>query len=179
MAQMTQAIDWATSMTRQSGNALFGHIDVSRIAIAGHSCGGLQALKVSADPRISTSMIFDSGIYVKPGGRSGVKIDKGALASLHGPIAYFTGGPTDIAHPNTVDDVARINHVPVFFGWLPVGHGGTFAASDGGDWATAAVRWMDWQLKGDAEAGRWFSGATCLFCQDSRWKVERFVAVSL
>jgi hypothetical protein len=32
----------------------------------------------------------------------------------------------DIAHPNASDDVARIGHVPVFFGELPVGHGGTF-----------------------------------------------------
>lgn len=45
-------------------------------------------------------------------------------------IACFTGGPTDIAHPNTSDDVSRIKHAPVFFGWLPVGHGGTFSAPD-------------------------------------------------
>jgi hypothetical protein len=27
---------------------------------------------------------------------------------------------------------------------------------NGGDWASIAVNWLDWQLKGDASAGKWF-----------------------
>lgn len=175
VAQMSQAMTWAAERTADPVDELYGHIDTSRIAVAGHSCGGLQAIKISANPRISTSMIFDSGVYNRPGsGRSRIQVSKDELANLRGPIAYFTGGPTDIAHPNASDDVTRIQHVPVFFGWLPVGHGGTFSAPDGGDWPEVAVHWLDWQLKRNRAAGGWFLGEDCGLCRDERWTVERF-----
>ena len=119
-------------------------------------------------------MIFDSGVYNQPGGRSKIKVSKDKLGNVHGPIAYFTGGPSDIAHPNASDDVERIKHVPVFFGWLPVGHGGTFSAPDGGDWAEVAVKWLDWQLKKNSKAGSLFLGRDCGLCRDERWTVEKF-----
>ena len=84
---------------------------------------------------------------------------------------YLTGGPSDVAHPNASDDVARIDRVPVFFGSLPVGHGGTFSAPNGGDRAQVSARWLDWQLKADADAGREFAGADCRLCTDTRWTV--------
>jgi dienelactone hydrolase len=174
ISQMTQAMTWAANRTADPVDELYGHINTSRIAVAGHSCGGLQAIKISADPRISTSMIFDSGVYNQPGGRSKIKVSKDELAKLHGPIAYITGGPTDIAHSNASDDVKRITHVPVFFGWLPVGHGGTFSAPDGGDWADIAIHWLDWQLKENLAAGGWFLGKDCGLCRDKRWTVEQF-----
>ena len=172
VAQMDMALDWATATNELSSSTLQGHLDMTRVAVAGHSCGGLQAIRFSADPRIKTSMIFDSGVYNVPGGMSRVKVSKFDLHSIHGPIAYITGGPTDQAHPNALDDANRIKHVPVFLGWLPVGHGGTFSQPNGGDWASIAVNWLDWQLKADASAGKWFLGAECGYCKDGRWKVE-------
>jgi hypothetical protein len=172
VAQMDMALAWAEAMNELSGSPLKGRLDMTRVAVAGHSCGGLQAIKYSADPRIKTSMIFDSGVYNVPGGMSRVKVNKFDLHSVHGPTAYITGGPTDQAHPNAMDDASRIKHVPVFLGWLPVGHGGTFSQPNGGDWADIAVKWLDWQLKGDAGADKWFTGANCGYCTEGRWKVE-------
>jgi dienelactone hydrolase len=172
VAQMDMALDWAVAMNELSSSKLQGHLDMTRVAVAGHSCGGLQTIKYSADPRIKTSMIFDSGVYNVPGGLSRVKVSKFDLYSIHAPTAYITGGPTDQAHPNAMDDAGRIKHVPVFLGWLPVGHGGTFSQPNGGDWASIAVKWLDWQLKGDASAGKWFVGADCGYCKEGRWKVE-------
>jgi uncharacterized protein len=129
---MSQAMTWVAMRTTDPADGLYGHINTSRIAVAGHSCGGLQAIKISADPRISTSMIFDSGVYNRPGGISKIRVSKDELANLHGPIAYFTGGPTDVAHVNAGDDTKRITHVPVFFGWLPVGMAVHFLRPTGG-----------------------------------------------
>ena len=148
-SQMIEAIEWAERETARESGPFHRRIDVTRMAVGGHSCGGLQALAVSGDPRIDTTLVLNSGIYNVPGsGRSRVQVDKSQLTRLHGPMLYLTGGPSDVAHPNATDDVARIDRVPVFFGSLPVGHGGTFSAPDGGDWARVSARWLDWQLKG-------------------------------
>ena len=171
-SQMIEAIEWAERETARDGGAFRGRIDVTRIAVGGHSCGGLQALSVSHDPRIDTTLVLDSGIYNQPGtGRSRIKVEKSQLTRLHSAVLYLLGGPSDIAYPNATDDVARIDRVPVFFGSLPVGHGGTFSAPDGGDWAKVSGRWLDWQLKADADAGRDFAGQDCRLCADSRWTV--------
>jgi uncharacterized protein len=172
-SQMIEAIDWATRENARQGSAFAGHIDLAQIAVGGHSCGGLQALAASGDPRIRTTLVLNSGVYVRrEGTKSGVAIDKSQLAKLHGPMLYLAGGPSDIAHPNASDDVARIEHVPVFFGELPVGHGGTFwTERDGGDWARVAARWLDWNLKADADASWDFAGPTCRLCTDRRWTV--------
>lgn len=172
VAQMDMALAWAEAMNELSSSELKGHLDLTRIAVAGHSCGGLQSIKYAADPRIKTAMIFDSGVYNVPGGMSRVKVSKFDLHSIHSPIAYITGGATDQAHPNAMDDASRIKHVPVFLGWLPVGHGGTFSQPNGGDWARIAVNWLDWQLKGDAQAGKQFQGEDCGYCRDGKWHVE-------
>ena len=66
---------------------------------------------------------------------------------------------------------SRASAVPLFFGSPPVGHGGTFSAPDGGDWARVSARWLDWQLKADAHASRDFVGRDCRLCVDSRWTV--------
>jgi hypothetical protein len=171
-SQMLEAIAWAETEAARVGGELEGRIDLTRIAVGGHSCGGLQALAVSDDRRIDTTLVLNSGIYNVPGsGRSRVAVDKSQLGRLHAPVLYLTGGPSDIAHANASDDVERIDGVPVFFGSLPVGHGGTFAAADGGDWARVSVRWLDWQLKNDADASWEFAGADCRLCRDERWTI--------
>lgn len=171
--QLIEAIDWATRENQREGSELRGRVDTSRIAAGGHSCGGLQALAISHDPRVATTLVLNSGIYIRPGGRSGVQIDKSQLTRLRGPLLYLSGGPSDIAHENALDDVARLETAPVFFGALGVGHGGTFQAPDGGEWASVSLRWLNWQLKADADASRDFSGPSCRLCTDARWEVQQ------
>ncbi|MEC3949123.1 hypothetical protein [Sphingobium sp. HWE2-09] len=168
VSQLLGAIDWAGTGAYRS------HIDTKRVAVMGHSCGGLQAIAAGADPRIRTVMAFNSGVYNRPGGgRSGVSVTKDDLNKLHTPIAYILGGPTDIAYPNGSDDVARITHVPVFYGNKATGHGGTFSMVNGGDYGRVAVGWLDWQMKGDRRAGRLFAGPYCGLCKAGDWTVVR------
>ena len=174
VSQLLGAIDWARAADARRGDPLYGRIDLDRIAVLGHSCGGLQALAAGADPRIDTVMALASGVYNRQGsGRSRVSIAKEDLSRLHTPVAYILGGPIDIAYPNGLDDFARIDHVPVFLGSLPVGHGGTFRVANGGDWARVAVAWLDWRLKRDRVARAWFVGDDCRLCTTFGWTVQR------
>lgn len=177
VAQLLAGIDWALAANADPGNPLAGHIDSSRVAVMGHSCGGLQALSAGADPRVDAVMAFASGVYNRDNsdnsGLSRVAITKDDLLRLHTPVAYVLGGPSDIAFSNGSDDFARIDHVPAMLANLPVGHGGTFAQANGGDWAQVAAQWLDWQIKGDADAGRTFSGEDCRLCTTFGWSVER------
>ena len=171
-AQLIEAIDWAAKANATGRFA--GRLRADRVAVMGHSCGGLQALSAAADPRVTTAMIWNSGIYTRPGGRSGIRLEKVHLARLHTPIAYVNGGPSDIAYENARDDFLRIDHQPVLFAHMPVGHSGTFwADATGGAYTKVAVAWLDWQLKGDAKAGRDFTGAGCGLCKRPGWSVER------
>ena len=174
VAQYLAAIDWVRTVRKGTRSRWAGRIDLTRIAAMGHSCGGLQALAAGADPRIATVVAFNSGVYNRTGtGLSGVRITKDDLKKLHTPVAYFIGGPADIAFANAADDVARLSHVPVLGANLPVGHGGTFRLAGGGDWGRAATAWLDWQLKGDAAAAKWFVGRDCRLCTTFGWTITR------
>ena len=174
VTQYLGAIDWAKTARKGSRSRWASRIDLTRIAAMGHSCGGLQALAAGADPRIATVAAFNSGVYNRTGtGLSGVRITKDGLTKLHTPVAYFIGGPADIAFANAADDVTRLSHIPVLGANLPVGHGGTFRLAGGGDWGRAATAWLDWQLKGDAAAAKWFVGRDCRLCTTFGWTITR------
>ena len=41
------------------------------------------------------------------------------------------------------------------------------------DIGKVAVALLDWQLKGDKDAGKMFQGANCGLCQNPKWHVEK------
>ena len=172
-SQLIDAIDWAIAENGRHASAFANRLQTGKIAVMGQSCGGLQALAVSDDPRISTQMIWNSGIYNRGQGRSGVVISKEKLKTIHGPIAYVIGGPGDIAYENAVDDFARIDKVPVLIANLDVGHGGTYRQANGGKFATVGVSWLDWRLKGDRDAAAMFVGPKCGLCVNPEWTVQK------
>ena len=142
-AQMIEAIDWATAENQRSGSKYSGKLDPSKFAVAGMSCGGLQALEVAPDPRVKTLLVMNSGLFGAggmgapkagmPGGgapKAGMpgggapkaggggmmgmpSVGKEVLAKLHSPTIYIIGGETDIAYPQAIDDFAKIDKVPV------------------------------------------------------------------
>ena len=171
---LTAAIDWALAENTRSGSPYFGRIDPSLVALSGWSCGGLQALEVAKDRRVKTMVLHNTGVFNE--GRSaipGMNVTKDVLQTVHTPVIYILGGPTDIAYANGMDDFNRIAHVPVAVANLPVGHGGTFNQANGGAAASVAVSWLDWQLRGDAGSARRFTGDDCGLCQDSQWSLQR------
>ena len=173
--QHFESIDWAERQTGLADSPFAGRIDTARIAVLGHSCGGLQAIAASADPRVTTTIVMNSGVNNAgpASGRSSIQVSKDQLLKLHGPVAYVSGGPTDVAQANAEDDVRRIEHVPVFWAYDRSGHGGTYRQANGGTYAQVARAWLDWQLKGDATAAREFVGPACGLCTNAGWTVTQ------
>jgi dienelactone hydrolase len=170
-AAMIRAIDWAVAENSRRGSLYRGRIDIRRIAVAGHSCGGLLALTAGADPRVTTTLIMNSGALNDGTRPEGVDATKASLTRLHGPVLYVTGGPSDVAHPNALDDFGRIGQVPVFLASRDVGHGGTYREPNGGAYGRLAGAWLRWRLKGDRAAAAEFApnGA---FARDPAWTLS-------
>lgn len=174
-SQLTDAINWAIAQNNDKASPYYNKIDVTKIAVSGMSCGGLQTLEVAPDPRVTTAVIYNSGILPDPGaGMAGMPgLTKDHLAKLHTPTLYVLGGEKDIAYNNGMDDFNRINHVPVFVANMDVGHGGTYGQPHGGEFAKVATAWYKWQLKGDNEAAKMFTGKPSGLASNAIWKVDK------
>lgn len=171
--QLIDAIDWAQGQNAKPG-PYSGRIDTAAVAVMGQSCGGLQAIEASADPRIRTTVVWNSGVIVDHTGLPKLSnATKESLKAYRAPVAYFIGGPVDVAYPNARDDFARITTVPVFMGNLNVGHGGTYRHVNGGWFGEVGEAWLAWRLKGDQEAGKMFAGPKCGLCVAPEWKIEK------
>src|SRR5690606_26196922 len=66
-SQLIDAVDWAIAQNNDKSSLYSGKLDIKKIAVAGMSCGGLQALEVAPDPRVTTTVICNSGILPTPG----------------------------------------------------------------------------------------------------------------
>jgi hypothetical protein len=172
---LTDAINWAIAQNADKTSQYYQRLDTNKIVVAGMSCGGLQALEIATDPRVSTVIICNSGLFTNPAtARPGMpNVGKAQLAKLHTPVLYILGGEKDIAYKNGMDDVHRINHVPIFAANLDVGHGGTYANPHGGEFGKVAVAWLQWQLRADKQAAKMFTGDPCGLANTEGWKVEK------
>ena len=140
--QQIESIDWVIAQNENAQSPYYQKIDTQNICVAGMSCGGLQTLFNCADPRITTLMICNSGLFnIQNAGQAvgGMPMPpKEKLKEIHTPIIYILGGPTDIAYENGMDDFHRIAHVPAFAANFPVGHGGTYREPHGGEFTVVA-----------------------------------------
>jgi len=87
---LTAAADWVEKV---AGTGKYASVDKTRMAVAGWSCGGLQAYTVGDDKRFSTIGIFSSGQFQPADSQT-------VAAKVTKPIFYFLGGSSDIAYAN-------------------------------------------------------------------------------
>ena len=167
--QLLEALDWLTDQNADPEGEYFHMIDIEHVVVMGQSCGGAQALSVAHDPRVSTVIALNSGFGAMSMQGGSAK----SLASLHTPVLYLIGGPTDIAYENAAGDFEAINHVPVVMINTRDGHNGTYYEKNGGPYAIVVRKWLDWQLKGKI-------GQSALFLDDeyfsllhSDWTIAR------
>jgi hypothetical protein len=178
-ANLIKALDWAQAEGTRKGSPLAGRIRTDAVAVMGMSCGGNIALEAARDPRVKTLGMWNSGVWISGEMRTAdgtllVATTKKDLAFIHSPTLYINGDSIDPAMANAADDVARLDHVPVFFGSRHgSGHSGTYSHANGGEFANIAVAWLRWQLKGDKTAGKVFTGTDCTLCSDPNWTVQK------
>jgi hypothetical protein len=181
-----EAIDWAVAQNKNPKSPYYGKIAAEMIAVSGQSCGGLEALEAAVDPRVKTVIIFNSGIMPGtppefsmkgPDGKTVTVVVPGTeetLKKLRTPVIYLIGGDKDIAYKNSESDYQQIEGIPLFNANLDnVGHNGSLSKPFGGKMAQAARLWLQWQLKGDQEAGKAFVGPECTLCKDPDWVVKK------
>ena len=171
--QLGEAISWATAENSRKQSPFYGRIDTAHVAVSGYSCGGIQALKYAGDPRVSTFVIMNSGILnTSSAGMGEMAADKTLLDKIDRPILYVLGGKDDIAYPNGMDDYARLTHVPSAVINTNVTHEGTYSEPNGGRVSQAVVAWLQWQLRGDRSAAKWFVGKDCVLCKSPQWQIQ-------
>jgi len=187
---LLDAIDWAISESNRQESPYFQKIETTKIAAMGQSCGGMQALDVSSDSRITTTVVLNSGLF--PVLADSMKVPnfptttKSDLGKIHSSVAYFTGGENDALNTNAADDFKSINQVPILYatydftdkvkesGFKGYGHyPATYREPNGGDFADASVAWLKWQLKGDDDAAKMFIGNPCGLTKNSKWTVTK------
>lgn len=114
--------------------------------------------------------VTEGGLYGKEFGGTATQAD---LVKLHAPVLYLIGGPDDVAYEPSQQNFAKINHIPVVLCNLPVGHMATYAQPHGGAFAEITLNWLDWQLKGQDEAGRFFLDDEYRSANYPDWTLER------
>ena len=86
---LLEAINWATAQNANPQSPYYRKIDTAKVAVFGHSCGGLQALEIAPDPRVKTVLVVDSGILNSPGAAPGAGA---APRGAAGPGGAAAGG---------------------------------------------------------------------------------------
>jgi hypothetical protein len=84
---MRASLDWAT----KGGAAKYGNVDLTRIATAGHSCGGLEAMSTAYhDERVKRIVMFNIAIFQDE--------RRYLLKEINVPVAWFIGGKGDMGY---------------------------------------------------------------------------------
>jgi dienelactone hydrolase len=175
-SQMLDALDWIAAENDRPGSPLLAKVAVEKVAVMGHSCGGLQAVKASVDPRVTTAVVLNSGMMAD--GDQYMRrheLERSILGEMHAPIAYFIGGESDIAYPNAETDWQALQQLDLAAvnANMDVGHGATYQLPNGGPFARGPLAWLQWQLQDDAQARAMFVGEACGFCTGSDWTLRR------
>jgi hypothetical protein len=170
-SRMLEALDWAIMENSRKSSRYYHKIDITKVAVAGQACGGLQVIETSIDPRVTTSIICNSGMMNASvfNGNADLPLTKETIKMLHAPILFITGDASDTAYKNADEELQFIDKVPVvimqnqnttFYETYEQPHGGSFAI--------ATIAWLDWMLIGDTSM---FDNLDC-HCPYSIWKIE-------
>ena len=108
-SQLLDAVTWATAENARAGSAYFQKLDVTKVAVSGQSCGASQAIEVSSDPRVTTTIALNQGINIGTGGRGQ---NPAAPAAPSAPATEANRGGAGRGGPTPVRDARYAPHAP-------------------------------------------------------------------
>jgi hypothetical protein len=182
---LLNAIDWATDHYNAGNDAddtaraqFNDTLDLTKIAVAGQSCGGEEALVAGGNPRVKTVLALNTGFFPTPQAfENGYGLAN--LKNIDVPVLVVNGGTTDVAYQNSIDNYnilvaqgtpaylasnANAGHSGLWFGIINgVGNTSVLTESE-----ALTVNWLDYILNGNAVAGRYLFGPNCQVCNAHR-----------
>ncbi|KAF1991466.1 hypothetical protein K402DRAFT_323048 [Aulographum hederae CBS 113979] len=158
---ITEGINWVVqSAEKKEFKDKYGEVDLEKIAVAGQSCGGLEAYSASyADERVKQTVLFNSGCLTPS--------KQEFLPLIKAPVSYFLGGVTDVGYQNGNYDFSVLSkRLPGLVASLDVGHLSTYWQFQGGAVGKVAVQFFNAVMKDDKQAQDLFKNP------DTRLKTE-------
>ncbi|WP_304523630.1 acetylxylan esterase [Actinocorallia sp. API 0066] len=149
---MRAGIDTLTHRNANPGSVYHQHVNLDRIASAGHSQGGAGAVNAALDPRVDTVVAIQPGPLTDPDW-------------IDVPTLFLSGQRDLIVWPALVRALFNdADHVPAVYGEL---RGATHLsiAGDGGASRAPATAWLRAWLLDDPVARAAFFGP-CGYCSD-------------
>lgn len=124
-SQLLDGVTWAIGENSREGSGFHQKIDITKVAVMGQSCGGGQAVDVSLDPRVTTTVVLNQGVNMTqrpPGGLAGQQLRAPGSApppDRYAPLApALVRVPADSAAPlpapNRVEILGKL-HAPILF----------------------------------------------------------------
>ena len=154
-----KAFDWLEQMNNDPNARFYGKLNMERVAICGHSQGGVMAQDcASKDKRVAVLMLLNSGSFDAHSGSANLTIPTGIIT-----------GHTDMAYDNAVGDFNYpANKAPM---WLGIkgneGHGyGPWGGSN------CCVAWIRWHLCGETKWEKEFLHNGGKFCNANGWETK-------
>lgn len=153
-------LNWLLKQAEDSSSAYYHRLDTANIGQLGHSEGGMSTCMVASEPRYKALATI-----------CGTR----ALTGVHTPMLFFCGGKDTVVKCDGVRDVfATVKDQPAFFiNELNADHGSWVYQGAKGVSLSLAAAWFRVHLMGDTANRKYFYGANCTFCTDSRVKVEQ------
>jgi hypothetical protein len=132
--EVKAGVEWLIAQNSEPTSPLYQKLDISKIAVGGHSGGSFSVYAFLPDPRITTSIHFSGG---STNGASGSRLARPAM---------FLCGASDVAASNTDLDF-QSSTAPTFYAKLQgADHIGSVRAG-----LPASVAWLLWHLADQAD----------------------------
>jgi hypothetical protein len=148
--EMNKALDYVLSLANDPTSRDCGKIDTTKIGSTGYSLGGMGAITVGSNARITATFLFASN---------------GSVKNLKAPWGVI-GGEADTTFGFSAISTAVTGSTQPAFGAALAGidHNGVAGQPKAQE---AYIGWMRWRFMGDQVGHDMFVGANCQICSDS------------
>jgi len=150
-------VTWAVAENSRAGSPYYQKLAATKIAVSGQSCGAQQAIEVSGDPRVTTTVALSQGINMgQPGAGRGPNGAPGRAGAGRGPAPpdryapfaqLLIRSPDDpgLARKRPGPEVLTQIHAPIIFitgGDTDSGHRSATANFEAIDQVSAVHAWQ-------------------------------------